>query len=196
MPSSTFWQILLNETSSPLQCTSRKIKPYVTVISQMRRTKFQQLEVLINHKMSYFVSLWYLCKLILCWIEMPINIQSLIKWWLRFDVIDGGWFFQHEISMTSVTSSIVFIGVCCMRKMKDHQKKNHMLIIFALLTTDVIFAYWPLLQFLLSPTAYLKDCVWNSVVSFALDPVLAIAIKIDRHCTKMSTKKMRNIRYC
>ena len=43
--------------------------------------------------MSYIVSLWYLYKLILCWIEMPINIRSLIKWWLRFDVIDCSWFF-------------------------------------------------------------------------------------------------------
>ena len=43
--------------------------------------------------------------------------------------------------------------------MKDHQTKNHMLIILVLLTTDVIFAYWPLLQFLLSPNAYLKDSV-------------------------------------
>ena len=25
---------------------------------------------------------------------MPINIRSLIKWWLRFDVIDGSWFFS------------------------------------------------------------------------------------------------------
>ena len=52
-------------------------------------------------------------------------------------------------------------------EMKDHQMKNHMLIILALFTTDVIFAYWPLLQFLLSPNAYLKDCAWNFVVSFA-----------------------------
>ena len=54
-----------------------------------------------------------------------------------------------------------------MKKMKDHQTKNHMLIILALLTMDAIFAYWPLLQFLLSPNAYLKDGVWNFVVSFA-----------------------------
>ena len=80
--------------------------------------------------------------------------------------------------------------------MKDHQTENHMLIILALLTTDVIFAYWPLLQFLLSPNAYLKDGVWNFVFSFVLDPVLVIAIKIGRHCTKMSTNKMRNIRNC
>ena len=44
-------------------------------------------------------------------------------------------------------------------KMKDHQTKNHMLIILALLTTDAILAYWPLLQFFLSPNAYLKDVV-------------------------------------
>ena len=39
----------------------------------------------------------------------------------------------------------------------------------ALLTTDVIFIYWPLLQFLLSPNAYLKDGVrlCKYVVSFA-----------------------------
>ena len=75
--------------------------------------------------------------------------------------------------------------------MKDHQTKNHMLNFLALLTTDVIFAYWPLLQFLLSPNAYLKDGVWNFVVSFALDPVLVIAIEIDRHCTKMRTKRCK-----
>ena len=39
--------------------------------------------------------------------------------------------------------------------------------ILALLTTDVNFAYWPLLQFLLSPNAYVKDCVCKFVVSFA-----------------------------
>ena len=44
--------------------------------------------------MSYIVSLWYLCKLSLCWIGTPINIRSLIKWWLRFDVIDGSYFFS------------------------------------------------------------------------------------------------------
>ena len=54
-----------------------------------------------------------------------------------------------------------------MRKIKDHQTKNHMLIILALLTTDAIFAYWPLLQLLLSPNVYLMDGVWNFVVSFA-----------------------------
>ena len=37
----------------------------------------------------------------------------------------------------------------------------------ALLTTDVIIAYWPLLQILLSPNAYLKDGVYKFVVSFA-----------------------------
>ena len=76
-----------------------------------------------------------------------------------------------------------------MRKMKDHQTKYHMLVILALITTDVIFANWPLLQFLLSPNAYLKDGVWNSVVSFDLDPVIFIAIEIDWHCTKMRTKR-------
>ena len=167
MPSNTFRQIMLNETSSLLQCTSRKIKSNVTIISQMRRTIFQKLKVLINHKMSYIVSLWYLCKLRLCSIGTQINIRSLFKWWLRFDVIDGSWYFQHAISITSVTKPIVFICVWCTRKMKDHQTTNHMLVILALLKTDVIFAYWPLLQLLLSPNAYLKHGVWNFVVSFA-----------------------------
>ena len=76
-----------------------------------------------------------------------------------------------------------------MRKMTDHQAKNHMLIILALLTTDVNFAYWPLLQFMLSPNAYLKDGVCKFVVSFALDPVLVIAIVIVRYYTKISTKR-------
>ena len=76
-----------------------------------------------------------------------------------------------------------------MMKMKDHQTKNHMLIILALLTTDVKFAYWPLLQFMLSPNAYLKDGVCKFVVSFALDPVLVIAIVIVRFYTKMCTKR-------
>ena len=73
--------------------------------------------------------------------------------------------------------------------MKDHQTKNHMLIILALLTTDVSFAYWSLLQFLLSPNAYLKDGVCKFVVSFAKDSVLVLAIEIVRYCTKMSTKR-------
>ena len=67
------------------------------------------------------------------------------------------------------------------------QTKNHMLIILALLTMDVNFAYWPLLQFLLSLNAYLKDGVCKLVVSFASDPVLAITIEIVRYCTTMST---------
>ena len=41
MPSNKFRQILLNETSSRLQCTSRKIKSNVPFISQMCRTIFQ-----------------------------------------------------------------------------------------------------------------------------------------------------------
>ena len=80
--------------ASLLRSTSRKIKSKVNVISQMRRPIFQYVKVLINHKMSYSVSLWYLCELILCWIDAPINIRSLIKWWLHFDVIDGSWFFS------------------------------------------------------------------------------------------------------
>ena len=39
-------------------------------------------------------------------------------------------------------------------------------IILALLKTDVIFAYWPLQQFMLSPNAYLKDGVCKFMVSF------------------------------
>ena len=54
-----------------------------------------------------------------------------------------------------------------MRKIRDRQTKKHMLITLALLTTGVVFAYWPILQILLSPHAYLKDGVWNFVVSFA-----------------------------
>ena len=52
---------------------------------------------------------------------------------------------------------------------------------------DVIFAYWPLLQFLLSQNTYLKDGVCKFVLSFALDPILVIAIEIVWYCTKMST---------
>ena len=62
-----------------------------------------------------------------------------------------------------------------MRKMKDHQTIDHMLIILALLTKDVIIAYQPLLQIILSSKAYLKDGLCKFVVSFAYDPVL-------RHC--------------
>ena len=54
-----------------------------------------------------------------------------------------------------------------MSKMQDHQTKIHMLIILVLLTKDVNFAYWPLLQFLLSQNASLKDGVCTFVVSFA-----------------------------
>ena len=64
------------------------------------------------------------------------------------------------------------------KKMENHQMKYHMLIILALLTRDVIFAYWPLLQFLLSPNAYLTDDVSKFVVSFALDPVLIVHLKL------------------
>ena len=43
----------------------------------------------------------------------------------------------------------------------------HMLVIFALLTMGVNFAYWPILQLLLSANAYLKDGICKFVVSFA-----------------------------
>ena len=43
-----------------------------------------------------------------------------------------------------------------MHEEDEKQQKNHMLIILALPTTDVIFAYWPLLQFLLSPKCLFK----------------------------------------
>ena len=152
MPSNTFRQKMLNETSLRLQSSSRKIKPNVNIISQMRRTVFQSLKVLINHKMSYIVSLCYPCILNLCWIDTKININSLIKLWLRFDVIDGSWFFSAW-NFTSVTQSIFFIGIWCTRKMKEQQAQHHMLIILPLRTTDVNFADWPLLQFLLSSNA-------------------------------------------
>ena len=50
--------------------------------------------------------------------------------------------------------------------LRPPNEKSHA-IILALLTTDVIFAYWPLLHFLLSPNAYLKDGVCKFVVLFA-----------------------------
>ena len=53
-----------------------------------------------------------------------------------------------------------------MGKMLDHQTKTQMIIILALLTTDVIFAYWLLLLFLLSTNAFSKDDVCKFVVSF------------------------------
>ena len=37
---------------------------------------------------------------------------------------------------------------------------------FSILTTDVNFAYGPLLQFLLSPNTYLKDGICKFVISF------------------------------
>ena len=40
---------------------------------------------------------------------------------------------------------------------------------------------------LLTTNAYLKEGVCKFVVSFALDPVLVLAIEIVRYCTKMST---------
>ena len=60
----------------------------------MYRTISRQLKVLINHVINYIVSLCHLCKLSHCWIGTSINIRSVIKWWLRFDVIDGSWFFS------------------------------------------------------------------------------------------------------
>ena len=50
---------------------------------------------------------------------------------------------------------------------RSQNEKNHMLINLALLTTDEIFTYWPLLQFLLSPNAYFKVDFCKIVVSFA-----------------------------
>ena len=49
---------------------------------------------------------------------------------------------------------------------KPPNEKSHAYYL-ALLTMDVIFAYWPFLQFLLSPNAYLKAGVCKFVVSFA-----------------------------
>ena len=79
--------------------------------------------------------------------------------------------------------------------MKDHQTKNHMLIILGILTTDVNFACSPLLQFLLSPNADLKDGVYNFAVLFTYDPVLVIGIEIVWYC-KDEHKKVRDISNC
>ena len=49
----------------------------------------------------------------------------------------------------------------------------------------------PLLQFLLSLNAYLKDSVCKFVVSFSYDPVLVIAIEIVPSCTEMSTLRRK-----
>ena len=146
--------------------------------------------------MSYIASLWYLCKLSLCWIGTPINIRSLIKWWQRFDVIDGSWFrsawnLYHTCHITN-TFYRHMMHVEDERPPNGKSHAYHFSIAyngcdFCLLTPSAIFAL---------PNAYLKDGVWNFVVSFALDPVLVIATEIDRHCTKMSTKKMRNTRNC
>ena len=65
-------------------------------------------------------------------------------------------------------------------------KENpHLLIILALLATGVNFVYWPPLQKLLSSNANLKDGVSLFVVSFGLNPVLTIVIKIIRYSTKI-----------
>ena len=76
-------------------------------------------------------------------------------------------FFPHKFSITFVTQPIAFTSVGCIRKMKDHKTKLHLLVIFALLTMDVNFAFWPFLQLLLSPNEYLKNGVCYFVVSFA-----------------------------
>ena len=76
--------------------------------------------------------------------------------------------------------------------MKDHQTKIYMFIILALLTTDVIFAYWPLLQFLLSKNAYLKDGVCKFMVSFAWDHVLVIAIELFDFAKRWAQKDAKH----
>ena len=61
--------------------------------------------------------------------------------------------------------------------------------LFASLITDVNFAYWPILQLLLSPNAYSKD----GVVSCALNPVLVIAmIEIIQYCTAVSKQRYKS----
>ena len=46
-------------------------------------------------------------------------------------------------------------------------QRIHTKFIFALVAIDVNFAYWPLLQLLLSPNARLNDGVFKFVVSLA-----------------------------
>ena len=84
-----------------------------------------------------------------------------------------------------------------MMRKEDERSPNekHMLLILAISTTDVNFAYWPLLQFLLSPNADLKDGVCNFVVLFTYDPVLVIGIEIVWYC-KDEHKKVRDISNC
>ena len=76
-------------------------------------------------------------------------------------------------------------------KRRMHEKGEripNMPAVFASLISDVNFAYWPILQVLLSPNAYLK----NGVVSYTLNPVLVIAmIEIIQYCTKVSKQRYK-----
>ena len=121
----------------------------------MCRTIFRQFKVLINRKFSYIVSLCHLYKLSLCLIGTPINIRSVIKWWLRFDVIDGSWFFSAwNLYYICHTTNSFHRRIMHDEDVSPPNEKSHAYHL-ALLTTDVIFASWPLQQFLLSPNAYL-----------------------------------------
>ena len=100
MPSNTFRQILLNETSSRLQSTSRKIKSNVTVISQMRRTILQEVKVLFNHKISYILNLWYLCNWF--FVEFKHQLKMMTAFWRHWwQLIFSAWNFYHICQMTN-----------------------------------------------------------------------------------------------
>ena len=126
--------------------------------------------------MSYIVSLWYLCKRSLCWIGTPINIRSLIKWWLRFGVIDCSWFISawNLYHICHITNSFY-------RRMmhgegeRPPNERSHAYH-FCITYNGCVFAYWPLLQFLLSQNAYLKDGVWISL--FHLPKILFSSLQL------------------
>ena len=149
--------------------------------------------------MRYIVSLWYLCKLILCWIEMPINIRSLFKWWLCFD---GSWFFSIK-SLSHLSHNQKFLSAydawgrwkTTKRKRNEKLHAYHFSITyngcdFCLLTPSAILALpkclfkWWRLKFrdFICLRSCSRHCNWNW-----------LALHEDEHKKDAKHKKLLNL---
>ena len=138
--------------------------------------------------------------------EQLQNYQASIQFWAIIDTpakrhlngvsLAGRWWPAYSgicLDRLSALKNLVKVGTPSDKTFWIRAWIN-IFVIFALLLMEVNFTYWPLLQFLSVPQVYLKDGVCKFPVSFASNPVLAIAIKICPMLHIGKQNEMRNIK--